>query len=136
VGIHYPGTQVLGDQVMGEVYKQIRFEAAHRLIGVPTGHKCGRLHGHSYLVELRVEGVPDATTGMIVDYADIKAAFQPLFDQLDHHYLNDIEGLENSTSELLAQWIWDRLVFELPGLSQVIVGETCTAGAIVRRAEA
>lgn len=120
---------------MAEVYKQIRFEAAHLLIGLPEGHKCARLHGHSYLVEIRIEGVPDATTGMIVDYADIKAAFQPLFDQLDHRYLNDIEGLENSTSEILAQWIWDRLALKLDGLSQITVGETCTAGAIVKRGE-
>ena len=116
---------------MAQVYKQIRFEAAHQLIGLPEGHKCARLHGHSYLVEIRFEGEPDAGTGMIVDYADIKAAFKPLYDQLDHYYLNDIPGLENSTSEILAQWIWDRLIHLLPGLCMVRVDETCTAGAFV-----
>ena len=116
---------------MTEVYKIIRFEAAHRLPRVPEGHKCGRLHGHSYRIELRVEGEPDPVTGMVIDYADIKEAFKPLYDQLDHNYLNGIDGLENSTSEILAAWIWDRLVGVLPGLSRVIVGETCTAGASV-----
>jgi len=117
---------------MTEVYKRITFEAAHRLPHVSQGHKCGRLHGHSYEIEIRVAGEPHPFTGMVVDYADIKAAFQPLYEQLDHHYLNDIEGLYNSTSEVLGQWIWDRLVPSLPGLSAIIVRETCTAGAIIR----
>jgi len=120
---------------MPTVYKIIRFEAAHRLPNVPEGHKCARLHGHSYSVELHVEGQLDPHSGMVVDYADIKAAFLPLYEQLDHHYLNDIPGLENSTSEILARWIFGRLEPSLPGLSEVIVGETCTAGAIARRGE-
>lgn len=115
---------------MTTIYKVLRFEAAHRLPNVPEGHKCARLHGHSYRIELQVSGEVDPHTGMVQDYADIKAAFHPLYEVLDHNYLNDIPGLANSTSEILAQWIWNRLKPELPLLSQVTVGETCTAGAI------
>jgi len=115
---------------MTTIYKVIRFEAAHRLPNVPEGHKCARLHGHSYRIEIQVSGGIDPHTGMVIDYADITRAFSPLYELLDHHYLNDVEGLENSTSEILARWIWDRIIWDLKGLSRVIVGETCTAGAI------
>ncbi len=113
-----------------QIYKLFHIEAAHRLPNVPDGHKCARLHGHSFRVEIHVGGEPDAHTGWIMDYADIKAAFAPLYDQLDHHYLNDIEGLENPTSEHLARWIFRRLKPALPALERVVVHETCTAGAI------
>ena len=63
-----------------------------------------------------------------MDFADVTRAFQPLYEQLDHHYLNDIPGLENPTSEILAMWIWARLKPSLPLLSKVVVRETCTAG--------
>jgi 6-pyruvoyltetrahydropterin/6-carboxytetrahydropterin synthase len=112
-----------------EIFKTFTIEAAHRLPNVPPGHKCARLHGHSFRVEIRVGGEPDAERGWVMDYADVKAAFRPLFERLDHHYLNEIEGLENPTSELLARWIWERLKPALPGLSAVVVHETCTAGA-------
>jgi 6-pyruvoyltetrahydropterin/6-carboxytetrahydropterin synthase len=111
------------------IFKIFHIEAAHRLPNVPPGHKCARLHGHSFRVEIHVAGEPEAVTGWVMDYADIKAAFQPLFEQLDHHYLNEIKGLENPTSELLARWIWQRLKSALPGLDRVVVHETCTAGA-------
>lgn len=113
-----------------ELFKDIRFEAAHRLPNLPEDHKCRRLHGHSYQVRITVKGEPDEHTGWIIDFADIAAAFQPLRDQLDHYYLNEIEGLENPTSENLARWIWDRLKPRLPGLSKIQVMETCTAGCI------
>ena len=90
-----------------DIFKVFTIEAAHRLPNVPEGHKCARLHGHSFRVELHVGGEPGADTGWVMDFADIKAAFRPLYDQLDHHYLNDIEGLENPTSERMAMWIWD-----------------------------
>ena len=115
-----------------EIFKAFTLEAAHRLPNVPPGHKCARLHGHSFRIELRVSGEIDPQTGWVMDFADIKAAFQPLYDQLDHHYLNDIEGLENPTSERLAVWIWGRLKPELPGLSEVVVHETCTSGCRYR----
>lgn len=112
------------------VFKEFTIEAAHRLPNVPQGHKCARLHGHSFRVELHVEGVVDDEAGWVVDFAEIKEAFMPLFEQLDHHYLNEIEGLSNPTSENLARWVWARLRPELPLLCKVVVRETCTAGCI------
>ena len=112
-----------------DIFKVFRIEAAHRLPNVPPGHKCARLHGHSFAVELSVSGEPGADTGWVMDFADVKTAFQPLYDQLDHHYLNDIPGLENPTSERLAIWIWEHLKPTLPQLSCVTVHETCTSGS-------
>ncbi len=110
------------------LFKSFHIEAAHRLPFVPSGHKCARLHGHSFEVEIHVEGPVDPKTGWVIDFADIKVAFKPFYDQLDHHYLNDIEGLDNPTSENLARWIWQRLKPVLPLLSEVVVRETCTSG--------
>ena len=109
-----------------EIRKAFMIEAAHRLPNLPPGHKCARLHGHSFNIEIAVGGKIDPTQGWIMDYGDIKEAFQPIYDQLDHNYLNDIPGLENPTSELLAIWIWERLKPELHNLTAVIVHETCT----------
>jgi 6-pyruvoyltetrahydropterin/6-carboxytetrahydropterin synthase len=111
-----------------DIFKTFRLEAAHRLPNVPAGHKCARLHGHSFAVELQVSGPLGEDTGWVMDFAELKQAFQPLYDRLDHHYLNDIEGLENPTSERLAVWIWERLKPALPLLSAVTVHETCTSG--------
>jgi len=113
------------------IFKIFHIEAAHRLPNVPEGHKCARLHGHSFRIELHVSGEPDPTLGWVMDFADLKALFQPIYEQLDHHYLNDIEGLENPTSENLARWIWRRMKPLVPGLSKVVVHETCTAGSSV-----
>jgi 6-pyruvoyltetrahydropterin/6-carboxytetrahydropterin synthase len=115
-----------------KISKVFRFEAAHRLPFVPEGHKCWRLHGHSFRVEVSVEGPLDGR-GFVLDYAEISAAFEPITDALDHHYLNEIPGLGNPTSEVIARWIWDRLSVALPGLSEVIVRETCTAASSCRR---
>jgi len=104
-------------------------ESAHRLPNVPAGHKCARLHGHSFRVEIHVSGPVDPQLGWVMDFADVKAAFDPLFRQLDHSYLNDVPGLENPTSENLARWIWQKLEPTLPQLSAVVVHETCTSGA-------
>jgi 6-pyruvoyltetrahydropterin/6-carboxytetrahydropterin synthase len=123
-------------QRTAEVFKEFTFEAAHRLPFVPDGHKCARLHGHSFRVEIHVSGEVEADPGWVMDFADIKAAFKPLYAQLDHNYLNDLEGLENPTSENLAAWIWDRLEHQLPGLSQIVVRETCTSGCIYRGRQA
>ncbi|GAB3333823.1 6-carboxytetrahydropterin synthase QueD [Micromonospora halotolerans] len=114
-----------------EIFREFTFEAAHRLPHVPEGHKCARLHGHSYRVEVHVRGEVGASSGWVMDFGDIKAAFRPLLDQLDHYYLNEVPGLENPTSEVLAQWIWARLVDQLP-LSAIMVRETCTSGAVYR----
>ncbi|WBB72589.1 6-carboxytetrahydropterin synthase QueD [Micromonospora sp. WMMD1128] len=114
-----------------EIFREFTFEAAHRLPHVPEGHKCARLHGHSYRVEVHVRGEVGASSGWVMDFGDIKTAFRPLLDQLDHYYLNEVPGLENPTSEMLAQWIWARLVDQLP-LSAIVVRETCTSGAVYR----
>lgn len=113
-----------------EIFKEFRIEAAHRLPNVPKDHKCYRLHGHSYRIEIYVKGLVDELTGWIVDFADISEAFEPIFNQLDHNYLNEIEGLSNPTSEHLAKWIWERLLPNLPILSKIIVRETCTSGCV------
>ena len=115
-----------------EIWKEFGFEAAHRLPNVPEGHQCARLHGHSFRVAVHVRGPLDPTLGWVMDFADLKAAWRPLDEALDHRYLNDVPGLENPTSEVLARWIWQRLVPSLPGLSQVVVRETCTSGCVYR----
>ena len=113
-----------------EIFKDFTFEAAHRLPMVPPGHKCSRLHGHSFKVSIHVRGTIDEELGWFMDFGDIKAAFAPILDQLDHYYLNEIAGLENPTSENLARWIWARVLPALPGLSKVVVRETCTSGCV------
>jgi 6-pyruvoyltetrahydropterin/6-carboxytetrahydropterin synthase len=111
-----------------EIFKEVSFEAAHHLPNVPEGHKCRRLHGHSYRVAIHVRGDVDPQVGWVLDFADIKEAFGPLYEQLDHRYLNEIEGLENPTSENLAIWIWERLQPKVAGLSKIVVRETCEVG--------
>jgi len=115
-----------------ELRKTFQFEAAHRLPRLPRGHKCRRLHGHSFQVEIVVAGPVDPKLGWVMDYADISAAFKPLWQRLDHRYLNDIPGLENPTSELLAAWLWRRLKPRLPCLREIVVAETCTARCVYR----
>src|SRR5438128_8469618 len=124
--------QTAGNPVRREmqIFREFTFESAHRLPNVPLGHKCGRLHGHSYRVEVHVSGSVGNETGWVMDFADIKNAFQPVHDALDHHFLNELDGLENPTSEVLARWIWRRLRPALPSLSKLVVRETCTSGCI------
>ena len=117
---------------MTEIFRDFTFEAAHRLPNVPEGHKCSRLHGHSYRVSIGVEGPLDSQLGWVQDFGEIKAAWKPLDARLDHYYLNDIAGLENPTSELLAQWIWNEVAPHLPLLTYVKVQETCTSGCVFR----
>jgi len=111
-----------------EVFREFRFESAHWLPNVPEGHKCRRLHGHSFRADVHVAGPVDAELGWIVDFADIDTAFAPIHEAIDHHCLNEVAGLENPTSEHLARWIWQRLEPRLPGLSRVVVRETCDSG--------
>jgi 6-pyruvoyltetrahydropterin/6-carboxytetrahydropterin synthase len=107
--------------------REYRFEAAHRLPNVPQGHKCARLHGHSFRVELSIFGPVNPTTGWFIDYGDLDAIWQPLHDQLDHNYMNEVPGLENPTSEILARWLWEQLKPRLPELVRITVHETCDA---------
>lgn len=111
-----------------EIFKEFSFEAAHRLPNAPPGHKCARLHGHSFRCEIYVSGEVDVRTGWIMDFADLKHAFSPILEQLDHSCLNDLHGLENPTSENIARWIWNRLKPTVPQLSRVVLRETCTSG--------
>jgi 6-pyruvoyltetrahydropterin/6-carboxytetrahydropterin synthase len=106
---------------------EFRFEAAHRLPRVAEGHKCARLHGHSFKVEIAVSGLVNPDTGWFIDYGELFRLWEPLHAVLDHHYLNEVPGLENPTSEVLAKWIWDRLKPDLPALQQVTLFETCDA---------
>lgn len=110
--------------------KSFTFEAAHFLPCFPDGHKCRRMHGHSFKVEVVVEGEMDPAKGYLVDYGDIKKAISPVHDALDHRCLNEVAGLENPTAEMLAKWVWDRLKPTLPLLTQVIVCETCTSRCV------
>ncbi len=111
-----------------EIFKEIHFEAAHLLPNVPEGHKCRRLHGHSFKVILYVHAPIDPKLGWVMDFADLKKATQPIVDQVDHRYLNEIPGLENPTSENLARWLWSRFKKAVPDLSRIVVSETCTSG--------
>ena len=118
-----------------EIYKEFTFEAAHRLPNVPPGHKCARLHGHSFKAKLFVVGPLEKGLDWVQDFSDLSRAFRPHYEQLDHNYLNEIPGLENPTSENLAIWIWDRLKPKLPLLDRVEVQETCTCGCVYRGPE-
>ncbi len=115
-----------------DIYKEFTIEAAHLLPYVPEGHKCKRLHGHSFRIEIHVGGDIDPELGWVMDFAQLKNSFKPVFEQLDHHYLNDIEGLENPTSENLARWIWLKLLPDLSQLKKIVVKETCTSGCVYR----
>jgi 6-pyruvoyltetrahydropterin/6-carboxytetrahydropterin synthase len=113
--------------VQVRLVKEFRFEAAHRLPKVPEGHKCARLHGHSFKLEVTIGGPVNEETGWFVDYEIVDGAWQPLYELLDHRYLNEVPGLENPTSENLARFLWERLKPALPALARVTVFETCDA---------
>jgi len=115
-----------------ELRKTFQFEAAHLLPHLSEAHKCRRLHGHSFRVEVVVAGECDPKLGWLMDYADISEAFKPLLERLDHYYLNEIPGLENPTSENLAVWIWERLKPNLPLLTEIVVAETCVSRCVYR----
>jgi 6-pyruvoyltetrahydropterin/6-carboxytetrahydropterin synthase len=115
-----------------DIFKEFSIEAAHWLPHVTEGHKCRRLHGHSFRIEIHAEGPVDEHLGWVMDFSEIKAAYKSIEDQLDHRCLNDIEGLDNPTSENLARWIWTRLRPALPALSKIVVRETCTSGCVYR----
>lgn len=113
-----------------EISCQFTYEAAHWLPKVPDGHQCGRMHGHSYRLTVTVAGPVD-DTGFVIDFADVKAAVRPLIDQLDHHTLNDVPGLENPTVEWQLVWLWGRLIKSLP-LRELRLQETATNAATYR----
>lgn len=107
-----------------KITQAFTFEAAHRLPRVPETHRCHRMHGHSYRVELRLDGEVDPVSGFVVDFFEVEAVFAPLLERFDHHCLNEVEGLDNPTAENIAIWIWDRIRPVLPQLVAVSVYET------------
>ena len=115
-----------------ELVKDYRFEAAHQLPRVPDGHKCKRLHGHSFQFEVRLAGEVDPSTGFLIDFWELDRVVAPLLERIDHRYLNEVEGLENPTSEVLAAWIYRCLEGQLPTLESVTVSETCDARVVFR----
>lgn len=115
------------DRPVVELVKTFNFEAAHYLPNLPEGHKCLRMHGHSFHGEIAVRGTIDPATGWLIDFGELKAIARPLVDRLDHYVLNDVPGLENPTSENLAVWIWRQLAPSLPILHRVTIEETCTS---------
>jgi len=113
-----------------QIYKSYTFESAHMLPNVPCGHQCGNLHGHSYKLTVYVEGEISKEMGWVIDFDQISTAVKPLINQLDHSYLNDIEGLENPTSENLAIWFAEKLK-PLQGLKKIEINETEKTGCIL-----
>lgn len=113
-----------------EIVQGFEFHAAHHLPAVT--HKCRRIHGHTYKIDLHVEGEVSEEFGWVMDFYDLEAAFQPLMEQLDHRMLNEVEGLENPTAEHIGAWIWHKLKPQIPGLCQVVVWETSTSRAIYK----
>ena len=113
-----------------DIFNRFSLEAARRLPHLPADHPCSRLHGHSFQIEVHISGPLQPALGWVIDFADIQAAWRPIHQQLDHRYLNEIDGLENPTSEHLARWIWQRLQPALAGLSKITVMETAQSGCI------
>jgi len=113
------------------IVKEFSFEAAHYLPNLPESHKCKRLHGHSFRFEVHVEGKVDPVYRWVMDFGEISKIVKPIVEEhLDHRLLNEIEGLENPTSEQIAIWLWKKIKPLLSNLKQIVVHETCTARAI------
>ena len=110
--------------MQAELIRSFRFEAAHALPKVPPGHKCSRVHGHSYRVDIHVTGPIEPHTGWVMDFGQIKQVINPIIDRLDHAMLNDVEGLANSTSECIAVWLWEQVKPSLPLLSAITIWES------------
>lgn len=115
-----------------KLVRDYRFEAAHALPNVPANHKCRRMHGHSYRVSVTIEGEVDPHMGWLMDFAEIDQHVDPVIKQVDHYTLNDLPGLENPTSELLARWLWDKIKRALPSMVELSVSETPDSRCIYR----
>lgn len=111
-----------------EIYREFKFDAAHKLPNLPGGHRCGNLHGHTFRVFIHIEGAVGTETGWVKDYGDIKSICAPQIDMLDHEYLNEIAGLENPTSENIALWLWEKIKPSLPELTMIEIKETDSTG--------
>ena len=115
-----------------DIYKKFSFDSAHYLPNLPDDHKCKRMHGHTFNLEIHISGPIDQKVGWIMDFGDVKEVCDPIINQLDHVVLNDIPGLENPTSENLAAWIWEKVHPNLPQLKKIVVSETCSTGCIYK----
>jgi 6-pyruvoyltetrahydropterin/6-carboxytetrahydropterin synthase len=115
------------------IYKEFFFEAAHFLPSAPPGHSNARVHGHSFRVRVAVDGEPNDQTGILVHFDDLEDAIGDARDALDHHMLNEIDGLQSPTLERIAMWLWDRLHNRLPGLAEIEVArDSCREGCVYR----
>jgi len=115
-----------------EVYKTFSVESARSLPHLPDGHPCKSVHGHSFKITITVNGQVNEDTGFVMDFSDIDSVFAPIHSMIDHAYLNDIEGLQNPSSENLCRWIWSRLSTSLPGLTKIEIRETESTGCIYK----
>lgn len=115
-----------------EIFKEFTFDSAHFLPNVPDDHKCKRMHGHTYRVRICLQGALDPKLNWVEDFGVVKGVWKPIEKRLDHHMLNDIDGLENPTAEAIAIWIWRQLKKDIPKLIRVEVYETPTSGVIYR----
>ena len=112
------------------IYKHFSFDSAHQLPNVPEGHKCKNLHGHTYHLTVFLEGHLDEKLGWVMDFSELKEVMKPVLKKMDHHYLNDLPGLENPTSEVLVRWIWQQIQPQLPLLTRLELRETPSSGVI------
>lgn len=115
-----------------ELIHTIRFESARRLPRTPPEHPCHNVYGLAFYLDIHVVGDLDPATGWVFDFAEIERAMKPARDRIDHHYLNDIEGLENPTSEVLVTWIWRQLAPKLPGLRKLVLRENDVSRVVFR----
>jgi 6-pyruvoyltetrahydropterin/6-carboxytetrahydropterin synthase len=113
-----------------QIFKQFTFDSAHFLPYVPDGHKCKEIHGHTYMLTVYIEGELHWQLGWVMDFADIKKIIEPVINCIDHKFLNKIEGLENPTCEIIAQWIWNNLKPQIPALIKIELNETPTSGVV------
>ena len=127
-----PGSRVAPMRITMRITKSFTFDAAHWLPGVPEDHKCRRLHGHTYVVTVGLEGPLDQRLGWVVDYGEVSRVVNPVIRELDHHCLNEIDGLTNPTAEMLACWLYERLRADLAQLADVAVSETPRTSAVYR----
>lgn len=112
------------------IFKELTFDSAHFLPNVPEGHKCRNLHGHTYRLKVYITGAIDEHTGWVADFAELKQRIKSVVELVDHKLLNDIEGLNNPTCELLAKWLLERIKPHVPGLTRIELHETPTSGVI------
>lgn len=113
------------------IYKEFTFEGAHFLPAAPKDHPNARIHGHSFRVRVSIDGEPDPDTGLVVHFDDLESALEDMRVTLDHNFLNNIDGLDNPTLELITKWMWDRLHNQVPGLAEIVISrDTCGEGCV------